>query len=379
MEGKVRFRAVGDNLIHQQLYEAARLPGGGYCFDGMYAHVKKLVQEADIAAINQETILVGDDSKVSSFPFFGSPAAVGEAIINAGFRVVTHASNHALDKKLGGIHSSIEFWRGHDKEVYMLGLHSSREDQEKICIIECNGIRIAMLNFTEKLNFHRLPASEPWCLDVMKRGFREKIRRRIEKARKESDFVIVFPHWGCEYLYEPIPSQMRWAKFFAHCGADLIVGTHSHVVQNVQWLGMKNGRRILCMYSLGNFVSCQVKTGTMLGAMADVVIERKEGKRARIVSDRLIPLVTHTDAGYSSFTVYPLAEYTDELAEENKIFQVVKKNYGITVDCAYLKKLFRDIIHKETGDYSEFKTPMDVNLSNFKAILNTARKKNTKA
>lgn len=373
----VRIMAVGDDLIHKQLYEAARLPEGGYCFDGMFDGVRDVIAQADVRVINQETILVADEAQVSSFPAFGTPVAVGQAVVDAGFNVVTHASNHALDKGLDGIADTLAFWELHEDRVCMLGLHPSAADQERVRSIEVDGVKIALVNCTEKLNFRRLPRGARYCVDVMKGFSRRALAARIGRAREEADFVVVFPHWGCEYLYEPIDSQRRWASFFAEAGADLIIGTHPHVVQPVERIERADGGRTLCYYSLGNFISCQVGAGTMLGALADVTLERAGGG-VRIASHDIVPLVTHTDASYGRFTTYPLADYTDEMATENKIFAVVEKHRGIHVDVAYLRTLFDDILHCRAQAYNEYKTPWDVNVGNVKGVLNALRGKNVK-
>lgn len=373
----VRIMAVGDDLIHKQLYEAARLPEGGYCFDGMFDGLRDMIAQADVRVINQETILVADEAQVSSFPAFGTPVAVGQAVVDAGFNVVTHASNHALDKGLDGIADTLAFWELHEDRVCMLGLHPSAADQERVRSIEVDGVKIALVNCTEKLNFRRLPRGARYCVDVMKGFSRRALAARIGRARAEADFVVVFPHWGCEYLYEPVDSQRRWASFFAEAGADLIIGTHPHVVQPVEWIERSDGGRTLCYYSLGNFISCQVGAGTMLGALADVTLERA-GDGVRIASHDIVPLVTHTDASYGRFTTYPLADYTDEMAAENKIFAVVEKNRGIHVDVAYLRTLFDDILHYRAQAYNEYQTPWDVNMGNVKGVLNALRGKNMK-
>lgn len=373
----VRIMAVGDDLIHKQLYEAARLPEGGYCFDGMFDGLRDMIAQADVRVINQETILVADEAQVSSFPAFGTPVAVGQAVVDAGFNVVTHASNHALDKGLDGIADTLAFWELHEDRVCMLGLHPSAADQERVRSIEVDGVKIALVNCTEKLNFRRLPRGARYCVDVMKGFSRRALAARIGRARAEADFVVVFPHWGCEYLYEPVDSQRRWASFFAEAGADLIIGTHPHVVQPVEWIERSDGGRTLCYYSLGNFISCQVGAGTMLGALADVTLERTEDG-VRIASHDIVPLVTHTDASYGRFMTYPLADYTDEMAAENKIFAVVEKNRGIHVDVAYLRTLFDDILHCRAQAYNEYKTPWDVNVGNVKGVLNALRGKNVK-
>lgn len=374
---KIILRAVGDNLIHKQVYQAARREDGTYDFTGMYEKVKPLLEEADIAVINQETILVADDAKISSFPAFGSPTAVGEAIIEAGFDVVTHASNHALDKGYEAICDSVNFWEEHKDKICYTGIHTSAEDQSDIRVLEREGIKVAFLNYTEPLNFHIIPRSHPYCVDVMKCYTKGRIREQIKKAKELADIVIVFPHWGCEYLYEPVEKQKKWAAFFANAGADLIIGTHPHVLQHTTKITTKDGREVCCLYSLGNFISCQVNQGTMLGGMADIVIE-KTGEGAAVTHADIIPLVTHTDDSYSYFTTYPLSEYSDELAAGNKIFAVMERNLKVHIDVAYLHKLYLDIRKKQAMKDSIYKTPTDVLLHNIAGVYNALTGKNTK-
>lgn len=377
MAQTVRMIAFGDDLIHKELYKAAENEEGSYCFDGMFTHVADEIKGADIAIINQETMLVPEHSMVSSFPNFGSPQEVGDAVAKAGFSVVTHASNHALDKGNSAILSTIKFWRTKYPDITVTGIHDSREDQKKIRVVERNGIKIAILNYTEKLNFKRVPSDTPYCIDVMKKKHKKIMREQIKKAKEKADFVLVMPHWGCEYLYEPIKSQKKWAHFFAECGADLIIGTHPHVIQPKEVIHTADGRDVPCIYSLGNYISCQIKQGTMLGGMADIRLERK-ADRVVVKKAEIVPLVTHTDKNYSYFTTYLLKDYNDELASENKIFRIVEKQYGATVNYKYLTDLFDKIMTGRAMEESELKTPMDVTMSNLRAVLNSMRGINTK-
>ncbi len=370
-------RAVGDNLIHKQLYLAAAQKDGSYCFDGVFEHVKPLITEADIAVINQETVYVKDRNKISSFPSFGSPVEVGDAIRNAGFSVVTHASNHSLDKGYEGIEDSVGYWEGHKDECIYTGIHTSREDYDRIRVIERKGIRVAFLNYTAPLNFHVIPRSHPYCVDVMKNYSKKRISLQIKAARRKADVVAVFPHWGCEYLYEPVPMQKKWAQFFADEGADIIIGTHPHVLQYKETIVSKDGKKVPCLYSLGNFISCQVHQGTMLGGMADISIT-KEGDEVKIDKAEIIPLVTHTDSEYSYFTSYPLSEYNDELAGENKIFAVMKKTHGWNVNTEYMNRLFTDIMERRAMKDSIYKSPWDVRKQNVRGVINVLLGKNIK-
>ena len=374
---QIRIKAVGDNLIHKELYHAAEYEKGRYNFDEMFVNIQGALADADVAVINQETILVNDASRISSFPKFGSPSELGDAIVKAGFNVVTHASNHALDKGVKAIKDTVSFWREKYPGITYVGIHGSEKDQSTVRVLEKNGIRVALLNYTKSLNFQRVPREYPYCVDLMRRNRKKQIKEDIKRAKGKAEFVIVFPHWGCEYLYEPVKSQRAWASFFAESGADLIIGTHPHVVQTVETIAASDGRKVPCLYSLGNFISCQIKQGTMLGGMADIVLERTNGKPT-VTKVQILPLVTHTDKNYSYFTAYPLKDYSDKLASENKIFHVVKRIYNIDVDCNYLNRLFNDILAQRAQEYNEFKKPADVTWSNIKGVFNALAGKNIK-
>lgn len=377
-EDTLRIRAVGDVLIHRQIYEAARTGPGTYDFRPIFAPLRAWMGEADIAIANQETPLVADEARVSSFPAFGTPVAIGEAEAWAGFTVVTQATNHALDQGSYGIHCALDFWGGFEGQVRMLGLHGSREDSNRIDIIERNGIRVALVNATELLNYHLPPAREPWCVEVLKPWSRKRILAKVARARAVSDFVVVLPHWGCEYLYAPVRSQRRWAQALADAGADLIIGTHPHVIEPVEELECADGRMTLCYWSLGNFVSCQVHTGTMLGGLADVLIKRGPDGRGVICDYKLDAVVTHTNEDYSAFSAVRLEDYTDEMAQVNKVFSVVRKNHGIVVDLAYLNGLYDRILAGTAQETSEFKSPRDVRMSNIKGIWRAVRGRSNK-
>lgn len=370
-------RAVGDNLLHKQIYKAAEKEDGSYCFDSLYENVKPLIDGSDIAVINQETIYVRDRERISSFPFFGSPTQVGDAIRKAGFDVVLHASNHALDKGYRAIKDTVEYWQNAGDECIFTGIHTTREDAEKIRILERGGIRIAFLNYTDPLNYHPLPLAHPYCVDVMKGYSKGRIKRQIRLARQSADFVVVLPHWGCEYLYEPIPAQISWAQFFADAGADIIIGTHPHVLQYSDTIKAKDGREVPCIYSLGNFIACQTIQGTMLGGMADIVISA-QGGRIRVEKADIIPLVIHTNSDYSYFTTYPLENYSDELASQNKIFAIMKERRGWNVNMEYLTALFEKIMKRRAMQDSIYKSPADIRAQNIRGVINALTGKSSK-
>lgn len=317
----VTLMAVGDNLMHNTVMEYGHQADGSYDFTALYEAMAEDIQAADIACINQETIYIDDPTEYTNYPEFGGPIAIGEALAQVGFDVVTHATNHAYDKLETGILDTIAFWRTHP-EVTFLGIHDSAEDAAEIRIIEKNDIRIAMLNYTYGLNYASLPDGKEYLVDLM--WDKDKISDDIEQAKAQSDIVIVFMHTGTEYTYTPDEDQVAWAQFFADQGVGAVIGGHPHVVQPMDVLTGEDGNEMPVFYSLGNFISHQDQAPRLLGAMANMTIV-KDAEGTHVTDCSMTPLVTLISRGAEtgcyglSFTVMRLEDYTDEMAETHII------------------------------------------------------------
>lgn len=316
---------VGDILLHTPVAESGKREDGRYDFSAVFAEMKEEISSADLALVNQEVILGGEELGVSGYPAFNAPYELGDALVDAGFDVVLHATNHALDKGKRGIVNCLTFWQEEYPDIAVLGIHGNEAEQEEIYVYEQGGIRLAVLNYTYGTNGIALPQDMPWAVDLLDRT---KVAEDLQRAQELADFVIVCPHWGTEYVLEETAEQEEWAAFFAENGADLILGTHPHVIEPVEWVGAaegsEDGRGTLTYYSLGNFVNWTSGTGEgvanrMVGGMARVTIGLDEAGEAVITSYGVEPLVCHVEQGYGGVTVYPLDAYTEELAGRNEI------------------------------------------------------------
>lgn len=307
--------AVGDMLLHGGIHNSALQADGSYDYTHVFEHTKAKIEAADIAVANQEVILGGVELQVSSYPNFNSPQDFGTALVDAGFDVVLHASNHTMDKDSIAIENTINFWKNTYPDITYLGINESVEDQNTVRIVEKDGIKIAMLNYTYGLNGIPLPTGKEYIVNLLDE---EQIAKDMAQARELADFIIVYPHWGTEYNLGITDSQKDWAQFFADNGADLIIGTHPHVVEPVEWITAADGSETLVYYSLGNFISIQYYNYSMLGGMAEVTICKDEN--GTYISDYDMDfLVTHYTAGRTEMTTYMLEDYTDELAARHAI------------------------------------------------------------
>ena len=260
-DAEVSFVVFGDNLIHEPIYVYGLNHDGDFGF--LYEHVKGRIAESDIAVINQETPLVRDPALYGDYPGFGTPVQVGEAIAEAGFDVVTCATNHALDRGTEGIHTTEEFFSS--KDILCLGIQTEAAEKPYE-LIRRKGTIFALFNYTYGINGNVLPKENPYMVHLLEDE--ERIREDIRKAREEADFVILFVHWGTEGSAEADDFQKKWTNIFLDSKVDVVVGSHPHVLQPYEMLEGEDGRRMLVYYSIGNFVSAQSEKSCEKGGMA---------------------------------------------------------------------------------------------------------------
>ena len=306
--------AVGDNLYHITMIRDGE--NGDYL--SAYTEIKPLAERADIAFINQETILAGEDFGFSGYPQFNSPQAMGRAIAASGFNLVNHATNHTMDKGEEAIFRTLDFWDT-IPGMNVLGIHRSEENRKAPFLIEKNNIKTGFLSYTYGTNNHPLPPDKPYLVSLIDR---KKMAEEIDSLRPHCDLLVVSMHWGEEYRHDYSKRQEELAVFLAEHQADIVIGHHPHVVQRVEYIPRPDGRQMLCFYSLGNFLSGQTQNAALLGAMAFVII-KKSYNMDGIINDIIIekygalPLVTHYENNFTNIKVYPLYAYTEELIKKH--------------------------------------------------------------
>lgn len=299
---------VGDCLIHSSVYYDAKTTDGGYDFTGMLENVKPLIQEYDLAYYNQETILGGSELGLSTYPQFNSPYEVGDAFVDAGFNLVSLANNHSMDRGTEALDNSIAYWKK-QKDVYWAGTYSSFEERDTAKIGEVNGITYAMLSYTTWNNGLSTPVGEEYYVNMYSD---ELAKADVERVRDKVDVVMVAMHWGTEYNEGAIDEdQTRIAKYLSDLGVDLIIGTHPHVIEPIEYVG-----DTLVIYSLGNFLSGQINVENITGLMVGLNINKtvKDGQTTIDFSDVTAEFVyTDFNSSYQNFKLYRYNQLNNDI------------------------------------------------------------------
>lgn len=265
---RVTLGAIGDILIHDWVYNDAKTKTG-YDFNPMFEHAKSLLSTPDLLLANQETILGGTKIGISSYPMFNSPQEVGNALIEAGVDIVSTANNHSLDKGVTGLEASLDYM----DQIGLPHVGTSRtpSEQQTLKILSKNGIKFAYLSYTYGTNGIPVPAGKDYLVNLIDES---AIINEIKRAKKQADVVVMSLHWGNEYQLQPTVEQKNLAETLVNAGADIIFGHHPHVLQPMEWIDRKDGGQSLVVYSLGNFLSGQMRDYKDIGGLATVEVTK---------------------------------------------------------------------------------------------------------
>ncbi len=318
---------VGDALIHWGVYNDALQSDGSYDFKPQLEYIKPIASKYDLAYYNQETVLGGTELGVSSYPRFNTPQEEGDAFVDAGFNMVSLATNHTMDKGEAGVLNSVAYWKKHP-DVAVSGQWSSAEERTASVakVYEKNNIKYAFISYTIWTNGLETPVGKEYLNNVYSP---EKAKADIESVRDKVDFVIVAMHWGTEYSLRTDSKQDEIAAYLSNLGVDLIIGAHPHVVQTVEYI---NDNKTFVVYSLGNFISDQLKVENYVGLAMEVTLKKHvdvDDSVTNTVVDpkaQLLYTVTNQSRGYSTnFRVIPFPKLQDnQLPNHNEVYEKYK-------------------------------------------------------
>ncbi|MCL2230818.1 MAG: CapA family protein [Treponema sp.] len=314
----ITFAAVGDNLFHVSLIRSAQMADGTYDFSSLYTEIKPIIQKADLAFINQETVMAGTSFGYSGYPTFNSPQILAHNLVDAGFDIMNLANNHAMDMGRNGLYATLDFI----DTIPELTVIGARKSGESARIISKNNITLGFLSYTFSLNGIALPSDNPNLVSMIDRPV---MTSEMNALRPLCDFLIVSIHWGAEYLLEPDNFQRDMARFIAEHDVDLIIGHHPHVLQRMEMINLPDGRKTLCYFSLGNFASHQRERERIIGGMIVLTFTKTVGQDSTgqehtvlsIDDAGMLPVITHYDRRFENTKIYPFYSYTQETMNDH--------------------------------------------------------------
>ncbi|MDD5805431.1 CapA family protein [Blautia sp. HCP3S3_H10_1] len=351
--------AVGDNLVQPSLLASGQSDTGAWNYDSVYTNLKADIQAADVAIVNQETPFTADHNAVSGTAPYATPTEIGDALVNAGFNVVTSATSLIDDNGASMITETLNYWKTSHPDVTLAGIHESQTGTDAPKIVEINGIKIAILNYT----FPAYGSQTDSSSDSSEDGTEDSavasdstggtttssatasskgsmidtfnttdVAAAVKQAKSSADCVIFCANWG--KTEEPMPTEYEkeWANFLMEQGVDVVLGTNPNVLQPYGYLTDDSGHNMLIYYSLGNFVTGQETLKQLLGGMAAFTIQKTvEGDQTtvQVQNASMTPLVMHYSYDNQEYAPYKLSDYTDALASVHSVRDSIGDEFSL--------------------------------------------------
>lgn len=326
--------ATGDALLHKSVVNDGKQSDGSYNFDHQLTFIKDILKNYDLAYYNQETPFGGDNKEILGYPRFNSPTAYGDAMLNAGFNMVSLATNHTMDQGKNGVINFYDYWK--NKDVMYNGIADSEESRNQFVIKEKNNITYTMLSYTTSTN--GIPVPDDYLVNVYDK---EQVKADIEYLRNKVDVLIVAMHWGIEYTHTPTEQELEIAQYLADLDVDIILGAHPHCIQPIDIID-----DTVVFYSLGNFISNQGdivnKYGikVLIGMLGTLNITKTvEGDKTNITIDNVGAELLYTyNKNHKNYQVIPfskmnetyLSSYKETYKDFKNIATRLNKNIVIT-------------------------------------------------
>ena len=308
----ITMRFTGDIMCHDRQIAGALQDDGSYYMDDWFDPIKESLEMADLAVGNLETVFMGDEKEYTGFPKFNTPDSMADALVYAGFDVLTTANNHANDHRIDGITRTLQVLD--ERGLAHTGSYAKEDDFDKPLIVDVKGIKVGILSYTDTFN------SEPKEAWHVRELDEELVKKDVAAMKKRgAEFIVCMVHWGSEYEETPGSTQEKNALMLAQAGVDAIFGHHPHVIQTAEILQaeMPDGsiKSVPVAYSMGNFISNQQDRPRDMGVIFEITV-KKAGETGEVTLEEtaFIPTVVwrydkdHKDA----YRVLPCGVYKEK-------------------------------------------------------------------
>lgn len=336
----ITISAVGDIMAHQaNLNNAYNPKTKTYDFSGFLEHVSPYLAKSDLTIGNFETVTAGPSSGYTSFPRFNTPDAILTALSNAGFDVLSTANNHCLDRGINGLTRTLK----KISENKMINVGSSIDGKNKYITKEINGIKVSILSYSYAFNGNEASLNSKQKRTYLSPINETQIKKDIGAVKAQgTDAVIVVIHWGTEYQRTPNTSQISLSKKLLTWGADIILGSHPHVIQKSEIVKL-NGKNKFVIYSMGNFISGyrridKDKRPNKIYTEDGVIVQLKLEKdpKGGVILNNADYIPTWVDKSYVNnrpvFKILPIPDKNiNEAYITNKNREFVKQSYKNTM------------------------------------------------
>ncbi len=317
LSSEITLLAVGDCLMHNTQIWSGQQADGTYNFDFFFSEVQDLIEQGDYSSVSFEAPLAGPESGYTGYPLFNSPDAIASTFKKTGFDLVVTANNHAFDRGYRGAMRTLEVLK--DTGLDTLGTYGSQEESNTFLIKDIKGIKVGYLAYSYGTNGIPIPQDKSYCFNLLDR---DKILSDLGWLRPQVDVLILVLHWGTEYMHQPEPEQVDMAYEFLNAGADVILGSHPHVIQPLEVIEIDQQEKLV-VYSMGNFISHQHGVERNSGIILTMKFSKDfDAGRTRLTRVSYIPTYSHPyhDNGHMKFRVVAAEKALEDIRNGRELF-----------------------------------------------------------
>ena len=305
--GHAVLSCTGDLMGEPKLQNSHKF-GDSYFMHPSFQYVRKLFKSTDFVVGNLETTVTdstpyaGQWHVINGKYHCNSPKSYLDSIRYAGFDALVNANNHNCDSAVTGLIDTIQAL---DEKGFMHTGTFLPECKERVLYVKVNGIKIAILSYATYFNKLDSNFTKLGKETLLNEYSNQKAVKDVEEARRNgAEFVISYIHWGKEYTHSVSELQKNRAQQLADIGVDYIIGSHSHSLQPYEVLTAKDGRKVPVVYSLGNFLSSDVRKICRHTGILQIVLKKQDGMVV-IKNDYFIPCYIYASVEDCKYAVVP--------------------------------------------------------------------------
>ena len=323
---------TGSILLDGRAFKSGQRGKDKYNYKHLFTNITKKIKSTDLSIANVETIFyLKEDVDDLNFPLniMNTPKELGDALANAGFRLILQGGPFSYILKEKGIINTLNFWEANYPFMKILGISRNKEESENNYYIYKSGkLKIGIIHFNA-FDSDKIPEENKYMVNIISK---ENIEKIMDKIKNITDFNILCINWGKKNGKFPDIKQINIAKNLADYGIDLIIGNYPYNVQPVSYVKSEKGNKVLVFWSLGLFVGDVDKNKNYtLGALADIKLKKINGK-IFVWKYRMIPVVNHI-SNDKNYSIYKLKDYKNIIGKEIISKDKCENIYGIFSQC----------------------------------------------
>ena len=314
----ITISAVGDAMAHEsQLIHDYNDDPDIYDFYPVFEKIAPTLQKADFAIVNLETTISGDEFPYTGYPDFNTPISFVDALKKSGIALASLANNHTLDMGAVGAKNTFENLKSMGMDY--TGLSLNKDQYYDYYIKDIKGIKTAVIAYSWRTSIVNNYNEKDYILrfwdDI------EGIEADIKNVKDlGADVVVMSVHWGTEYRRSYTKEQRKLAETYIALGADVILGSHPHVVEPIERISVKleNGetREGVVAYSMGNFISNMKARYNNTGIVVNIAIRKTPEGEIILEPVTYVPTLINSNRIYnieaSDHVILPAGKYIND-------------------------------------------------------------------